>query len=75
MKPPTPPISKSSIVREIFLILDSSGKHHSDLCYDEKISPQNISTYRRGIIEPGITKVEGMAAALGYRLALVPIDE
>lgn len=75
MRPPSKPASRSKTVCEIFLIADREGKSHPDLCYDEKISPQNISTYRRGIIEPGITKVEGMAAALGYRLALVPIDE
>lgn len=75
MRPPSKPASRSKTVCEIFLIADREGKSHSDLCYEANVAPQNISTYRRGIVEPGITKVEGMAAALGYRLALVPIDD
>ena len=34
-----------------------------------------ISGYRTGRHEPGILRVEEMAAAIGYKLKLAPLDE
>lgn len=65
----------SATLRELFDIVESQGLNSAQYSELSGIHSNQISEYRVGKREPRIMTVEEMAGALGYRLALVPLDD
>lgn len=64
----------SPTLQKLFAIATAKGITQTSIADACRRKQQNISGYRSGRYEPGIMTVEEIAAAVGYRLELVPID-
>lgn len=75
MKKSAPIKTSSPILRSLFDAAKLSGVTLDSLADSCNTHQARISGYRTGRNQPGILVVEKMAAALGYRLELVPLDD
>lgn len=67
--------TSSPTLRSLFSAAKLSGITLDSLAESCNTHQARLSGYRTGRNQPGILIVEEMAGALGYRLALVPLDD
>lgn len=70
-----PPRTASPILKAIFNAMLDREIRVADMADMISKGPNRLSEYRCGRVEPGIMTVEEMAAALGCRLVLEPIEK
>lgn len=71
----TPVRAASPILKAIFNEMTARNIRLLEMATAIGKHEARLSEYRRGRVEPGIMTVEHMAAELGYRLTLVPLDQ
>jgi hypothetical protein len=69
-----PARTSSRIIRELFDIIDASGKTASAIGHPAGIHPITLSYWKAGGRSPRVIDVENVAQVLGYRLKLEPLD-
>jgi len=63
----------SPLVRDVLAL--AAGEKDMALCEAAGVDPFSLSHWRRGVRTPNVTTIEKVAAAMGYRIALVRIDD
>lgn len=69
------PKTASPILRDVFDEMWRQGVRIDAMAYDMGRAAPRLTEWRNGRAEPGVMAVEEMALRLGYRLALVPIED
>lgn len=70
-----PARTSSRIIRELFEIIDASGKSASEIAHPAGVHHITLSYWKAGGRSPRVIDVENVAQVLGYRLTLEPLDQ
>lgn len=69
-----PPRTASAIIRDMMEIIDKDPRSMEDIGKIVGIHPNNLSYWRSGMRSPTLINFENAAQVLGYRLALIPVE-